>query len=220
MQYEQKQSNTLANKHFERNEDMKMQFCPYCGTKLDEGARFCKNCGESVVNKTSSKETSESEPVDEAPETKRKTVYDGEIHKCPHCGENITSFVSVCPSCGNELRGRSVSQSIKEFSEKLIKTNDIEQQVLLIRSYPIPNTKEDILEFMILASSNISGDIPKSLLESWKTKFEQCFRKAELTFGNSNEFERCKSLYEKTSRKMNQAEFFQTKNSAIHIIKK
>ena len=53
---------------------MKMQFCPYCGTKLDEGARFCKNCGESVVNKTFSKETSESEPVDEAPETKRKTV--------------------------------------------------------------------------------------------------------------------------------------------------
>lgn len=27
---------------------MKKQFCPYCGTKLDEGARFCKNCGEAI----------------------------------------------------------------------------------------------------------------------------------------------------------------------------
>lgn len=28
---------------------MKKQFCSYCGTKLDEGARFCKNCGEPVA---------------------------------------------------------------------------------------------------------------------------------------------------------------------------
>ena len=59
---------------------------------------------------------------------------------------------------------RSVSQSIKEFSEKLIKTNDIEQQVLLIRSYPIPNTKEDILEFMILAKSNFDANSGSSIV--------------------------------------------------------
>ena len=91
---------------------MKMQFCPYCGTKLDEGARFCKNCGESVVNKTSSKEPSESEPVDESPETKRKTVYDGEIHKCPNCGEVLKSFEINCPACGHELRGTKASSAV------------------------------------------------------------------------------------------------------------
>lgn len=31
---------------------MKIQFCPYCGTKLDEGAFFCKNCGEAIANDT------------------------------------------------------------------------------------------------------------------------------------------------------------------------
>lgn len=26
----------------------KILFCPYCGTRLDDGARFCKNCGAQV----------------------------------------------------------------------------------------------------------------------------------------------------------------------------
>ena len=183
-----------------------MPFCSNCGQQLSDNAKFCAGCGTPCK-------------AEDLANNQRRTIYDGELHKCPNCGENITSFVSVCPSCGNELRGMSVSQSIKAFSEKLKKTNNIEQQVLLIRSYPIPNTKEDILEFMILTSTNISGDIPKSLLESWKAKFEQCYRKAELTFGNSNEFERIKSLYEQTSKKMNKAEFVQTTKSARSILK-
>ena len=46
------------------------RFCSYCGTKLDEGARFCKNCGEPIVqlqqptNNTSSHEN----PKEEAKE--------------------------------------------------------------------------------------------------------------------------------------------------------
>ena len=183
-----------------------MAFCSNCGKELATGAKFCVRCGTPCDVETS---------VDD----KRKTIYDGEIHKCPNCGESIASFVSVCPSCGNELRGMSVSQSIKEFSEKLEKTNNIDQQVLLIKSYPIPNTKEDILEFMILTSTNISSDIPKNSLEAWKAKFEQCYRKAELSFGNSNEFERIESIYEQTSKKMNKAEFVQTTKSAGSIIK-
>ena len=57
-----------------------MAFCINCGQELAEGAKFCANCGKAVNG--------------ENPTTQRKTVYEGQIHKCPNCGEVINSFVS------------------------------------------------------------------------------------------------------------------------------
>ena len=48
-----------------------------------------------------------------------RTVYDGVVHKCPNCGETLQSFVSFCPTCGLELRGSNISNSVREFSEML-----------------------------------------------------------------------------------------------------
>ena len=56
-----------------------MAFCINCGQELTEGAKFCANCGK-VVN-------------GENPTPQRKTVYEGQIHKCPNCGEVLGAFV-------------------------------------------------------------------------------------------------------------------------------
>ena len=50
-----------------------MAFCINCGQELTEDAKFCANCGQAVGNNSST--------------SQRKTVYDGELHKCPNCGE-------------------------------------------------------------------------------------------------------------------------------------
>ena len=48
-----------------------MAFCSNCGQQLDDKAKFCSACGTSrSVQQT-------------ANENKRKTVYEGEIRKCP-----------------------------------------------------------------------------------------------------------------------------------------
>lgn len=83
-------------------------------------------------------------------------------------------------------------------------------RVLLIRNYPIPNTKEDIFEFMILASSNISGDNSFSLSEAWKSKFEQGYQKAKLLFCDEPEFEKIQTLYEKTQKRILSAQLTYT----------
>ena len=36
--------------------------------------------------------------------TERKTVYEGQLHKCPNCGELLDAFRSHCSSCGYEIR--------------------------------------------------------------------------------------------------------------------
>ena len=163
-----------------------MAFCINCGQELAEGAKFCANCGKAVgTSQNGAKE-------------QRKTVYDGELHKCPNCGERLDSFVTACPVCGYELRGAKVTSVVNELAQKLERTESVEQKIDLIRNFYIPNTKEDIYEFFILATSNMSAggyDV-----EAWYAKLEQAYQKAKLSFGNTSEFQYLSQLYSKTKK--------------------
>lgn len=165
-----------------------MAFCINCGQELAEGAKFCAGCGTAVNDNNST--------------TQRKTTYDGEIHKCANCGEILGAFVSVCPSCSYELRGAQSAGSIKDFSTKIEQVASDEQKVTLIRNFPISNTKEDIFEFMILASSNITGEYNDSVFNAWLAKFEQCYQKAKLSFESDSDFAKIQSLYEQTTKQV------------------
>lgn len=71
-----------------------MAFCINCGQELAEGAKFCANCGKAVTG--------------ESTISQRKTVYEGNLHKCPNCGEVLNSFVTNCPTCGHEIHLKRV----------------------------------------------------------------------------------------------------------------
>lgn len=163
-----------------------MSFCIKCGKKIDEGAKFCNNCGNAVNN-----------------EEARRTSYDGEIHKCPNCGEELKAFEINCPACGHELRGTKVSNAIKEFASKLADADNNYQKFNIIRNYPIPNTKEDIFEFMVLASSNIDNSLDEDLSVAWESKIEQAYQKAQLIFENKKELGRIEVLYNQVCVKLN-----------------
>lgn len=201
-----------------------MAFCTECGHQLANGAKFCYACGASVTtaNNPNSYE--------------RKIVYDGEIHRCPNCGDILDAYESVCETCGYERRGTKATTSIQElarkleeieeqrpskkgtslfvqaFSSNLPKTD--EQKITLIRNFAIPNTKEDIVEFMILASSNIDmklyglGDkgvitaSQRAVSDAWLAKFEQAYEKARFTFNTSTDFSNIEDLYRKRKKKL------------------
>ena len=229
------------------NENKEMRFCSYCGTKLDIGARFCKNCGEAVVGNVQHTVTPPKEKVvveepsiKENP-TERKTVYEGKIHKCPNCGEVMKSFSANCPSCGYEIRGARVTTSVQELARKLEK---IESQVMpafeekksimkkvfgrdfnnedeleeaqdrfdeqkalqkanLIANFPVPNTREDMLEFMILVASNINvkKGIDDEVSKAWLSKLEQVYQKAELSTSPAD-FAKIKAIYDKKKKEI------------------
>lgn len=213
-------------------------YCPYCGTKLDPGAKFCKNCGEAVYYepKGSTEKTNE-----------RKTTYEGEIHKCPNCGEILNSFMANCPSCGYEIRNAHSSSSVREliiklenieaqkmppieekksvmkmvFGKDFKEGNEVEeaqkrfdehkcqQKVNLIINFSVPNTKEDILEFMILASSNINikRGIDDEITKAWLSKLEQVYERAKLLMGNSPAFGQIKYIYDKKKAELKNRKF-------------
>lgn len=207
---------------------MKNRFCTQCGNVLTEKARFCDSCGAPVEIKST--EGYVTEPQGE--ET-RKTVYEGKLFKCPNCGEVLNSFTSNCPACGYELRGTKAVSSVREFAAKLeaieakresMRANPIrdlyfgkaatktdEQKISLIKSFSIPNTKEDLYEFLILASSNINTDMYDSgtirptdvrlaVSDAWRAKFDQAYQKAKLVFAGDSRLAEIEKLYEKTHR--------------------
>lgn len=202
-----------------------MAYCLNCGKELPAGAKFCAECG-TAVDATSNSSS-----------TQRKIVYDGEIHKCPNCGEILSSFVTNCPVCGYELRALKNSSAVRELAIKLeklessrpssqsglkdifkkqngINKTDFEK-ISLIRSFPIPNTKEDLLEFFVLAASNINlqrynefnsiSDSEQAVSDAWEAKFEQAYQKAGFLIVSSPEFEKVHMLYKKKKAEVNHA---------------
>ena len=160
-----------------------MSFCSNCGQPISNGAKFCSNCG-TPVDTTSANTQSQ-----------RKTVYDGVVHKCPHCGEMLNSFTSICPACGYELRGTAATTSVEKLYKNIQAAKSDSEVVRLVKMFPIPNSREDILEFMVLASSNFNEDHymahmgEDSISDAWLSKIEQCHKKARLTLSDEDMLE-------------------------------
>ena len=181
-----------------------MAFCMQCGAQIPEDAKFCPKCGKSICTSTTNE--------------RRVNDYAGKIIKCPSCGEPLKSFQTICPVCGHELREINVSSSLKKFTDKLEEINiqigqskkkvrraynsplsNLEvQKIGLIKSYPIPNTREDLLEFLILASSNVDNqhiddwndisEADRAISNAWLAKYNQAYQKAILSFDDTEEF--------------------------------
>lgn len=166
-----------------------MPFCTYCGTKTADNARFCPNCG-TVIQRT-----------ENFFKTDQKEVYDGKIHKCPHCGEVLGSFAASCPACGYELRGKSATESIQSFYRDLMQSQTVFRKDQMIRNFPVLNAREDIIEFMILASTNLLVEAEPDLYEAWTAKLEQTYQKARLLFGHDSDFNRIQKIYDDCHRK-------------------
>lgn len=193
-----------------------MGYCVNCGVLIVEGAKYCQKCGTPVSSRESGFDL-------------RTHEFAGKVYKCPNCGEILKSFETNCPSCGLELRGTKATNSVREFALKLEAieakreyenprgllnqalayqhiTKTDAQKISLIKNFTVPNTKEDILEFMILATSNIdttmygSTNTPtagaKALSQAWNSKMKQVYAKAKNSYGKESDFLRIQELYD------------------------
>lgn len=166
-----------------------MLFCSNCGKQLEDDAKFCSGCGKVVNSNTST-------------ESKRKVEYKGTIHKCPNCGEILDAFTVKCPSCDYEIRDASVTESVKDFSYKLENARNDKDKASIIRHFPIPNDKEDIWEFLILAATNVDGKIDSEISDAWLVKLEQVMRKAKILF-DDDESIKVEKQYAEILKKLN-----------------
>ena len=203
-----------------------MIFCMNCGKQLPDEAKFCDSCG------TATGQVSK--------QTDRKIEYEGEIHKCPNCGDIIDAYEAVCEACGYEIRGRKASNSIRELADKIQEiektrtktrhnplktlyfgqsTTDTDKKIIsLISSFPIPNSKEDLYEFIVLSHSNINVDVYDTggnqfkendarlaISNAWKAKLEQAYQKAKLVFAGDSRMNDIQIMYDEVHKSIKKA---------------
>lgn len=151
-----------------------MKFCTKCGNQLSDDAKFCDKCGSPVSNaQTPPPIPGANENV--ADETKRKEVFVGERRKCPVCGVEISAFALTCPN-GHELSGVKVSNIAKEFHDGLIKYEGEEERDF-VASFPIPNEREELGNFMLMVASILKQDMQNGAdqmrVSSFRSKFDE-----------------------------------------------
>ena len=199
--------------------------CFNCNKEIDSDSKFCPNCGTPLK--------------DNINESKRDIVYEGTIYKCPNCGEILNSFAANCLACGYELRNVKKISAVSELANKLeeiekkrdpdtelklmrmrglygtaaVGLSPIdEQKISLIQNFSIPNTKEDLYEFLILSKSNINSNaysalpfdqVKKALSNAWKSKFEQAYLKAKILFKDDYRLLEINKMYEEMNKTIN-----------------
>lgn len=169
----------------------------------------------------------EKEKAKTAQQSAPKSEKFGDVRKCPACGAIVESLMAKCPECGHEFVNIEANSSIKKLMQKIdeiqaesasmidaIKSDDekvaqqqrnaVERQIdnrinQAIQNFPIPNTKEDIIEFLTLCLSNSSAYISNA----WDNKFQQVIAKAKIMLPNDADIQAILDQYEEERRNVN-----------------
>lgn len=215
-----------------------MAFCYECGKELVEGAKFCFECGAQIGRAKAAEpeksKTKEGGRFHKCPGC-GATVGSFSTH-CPMCGSEVdhiqaASSVKALVEKLERISARQMPPTERKLPSKDMEPEDIlieeemerasfesqkdREKAELIVNFPVPNSKEEILEFMLLASSNV--DVKKGmgdpLNKAWKTKLDQVYEKAKLAMSNTADFAQVKKIYE-----AKQAEFAKKKRKTKRIL--
>lgn len=161
--------------------------CPNCGETLPSFTVKCPACGYEIRG------TKSVSSVKEFAEKLQRI----ESQKAPVFREKDSWMKSVF---GRDLKENDPAKDTADRWEKQKK----QEIATLIINFSIPNTKEDILEFMLLASSNIDikCDINDEVTKAWTMKLKQIYEKSKLLMAGDSDFDKIKMIYDKKRKEI------------------
>ena len=145
----------------------------------------------------------------------------GSVRKCPSCGAPVEAGTVKCAECGYAFVGIEANNSVTKLSEQLAKIENrfsnqggdlgaaigsffgnsrhTTEVVSIISNFPVPTTKEDLLELILFVQpktkhhSNESGEENK-IATAYHRKYVECIEKAKIFFADDPQFQ---PLFEK-----------------------
>ena len=174
----------------------KISKCPKCGQEIDSMTTSCPWCGCQINYK---------EAVNSI------TIFNQELQKID--SEKIQAIRVV-----EEDFQEQINKAWREKKKEELKQNEEDQVNKIedrynekkenyIMNFPVPNTKEDIVQFMTLISSNIENSFKgKSDIDTdvWVSKFNQIKSQAEIAMVHDESLSKVLAIYNETMEKYQQ----------------
>ena len=206
-------------------EDNDISFCTKCGAKMDQDDLFCQFCGAKSKRKKTQVSTKKGSKTKEEASYKCPNCgssLESYTSNCPYCHTEIRNIKSSeamekfskglekirskempkydgKESLLKKTIGIDLSKDVKareEFEDNF--KNKINEKIAdYINNYPVPNSKEDLVEFMILVTSNVNSknDDPVVIKKAWESKMEQIYKKSKITLKNQSDIKIIDDLY-------------------------
>ncbi len=153
----------------------------------------------------------------------------GDVRKCPACGAIVPSMAAKCPECGYEFTNVEANSSTRLLMQKIdeiqaqyaeltanvdnkdestirtrgyqVKRQLNDRTAQLIQNFPIPNTREDLIEFLTLCIGNskadsimLDGNDP--VTPAWRKKLQQVIAKVKVALPNDQQAQELIEEYE------------------------
>ena len=139
----------------------------------------------------------------------------GNVLTCPSCGAQVVGGSALCPECGYAFSNVGANSSYEKLSAKLEAievayrdkvsssipihrvSNKVKEKANVIRMFPVPNTRADLLEFLASMSAQISSMKQnqsmqvfeeQTMRKAYEAKYEECVNKARISFANDPDF--------------------------------
>ena len=145
-------------------------------------------------------ELEKAEKTKAAASAPQSTKY-GDIRKCPVCGAMVPALAAVCPECGFEFSGIDANISSKKLADLLLNVSDIDKKEEIIITFPIPNTKADLFEFLSALQPRMR-DINDPLSSAYFKKYQECINKAKISFANDSHLSQFINTFEQEAKSL------------------
>ena len=141
---------------------------------------------------------------------KSKSLKYGSIRKCPNCGAVVKPGMASCSICNYEFVNTEAVDSVKKLSDQIVEierrypVSDEEKKegmsprasaiVSVITTFPVPNTREDLLDFIVFTeskflhmSNSTASDV--AIIKAYKAKYIECVERAKIYFNDDAQFQ-------------------------------
>lgn len=195
-------------------------YCSECGTRLNVGVRFCPECGTQVYSQSQGYQTPP--PIPSPPPIPAQPLEQASQQLDATNTNYVQEFKNTLFSIDSNKKGGK----FKIFGSFSFADPADKKKLALIRNFSIPDSIEEIKEFILLSSSNIvantqnaltknmlgthhSGgevyafEVSEAINQAWISKMHQAYYKAKMLFPNDKEFLYVEKVYFEKIKELN-----------------
>lgn len=122
-------------------------------------------------------------------------------NQCPACRSPLSAMATKCEACGTEIQSDAANKTVLALAEKFesineelresgLKGKSLETELRLrkgnvIRDFPVPNSREDLLSLLHYIAPRLDGGNADPNVEEWRAKFSEVCMLAKNSFKNN-----------------------------------